>query len=122
MDNAINAVKPAPKRNYEDAYSKVLQDPCLAHPDSGHTMGDCRGLKSIYRSDARKRQRDGDKDGDKTKEERDRGPMRRTRSKRNVTRTLIMLIKTLIEASTTSLVGKLPWRTDDRESLLPELL
>jgi hypothetical protein len=23
-DNAINAVKPAPKHNYEDAYSKVL--------------------------------------------------------------------------------------------------
>jgi hypothetical protein len=28
-------------------------------------MGDCRGLKSIYCSDPRKRQRSGDKDGDK---------------------------------------------------------
>jgi hypothetical protein len=28
-------------------------------------MGDCRGLKSIYRLDPRKRQRSGDKDGDK---------------------------------------------------------
>jgi hypothetical protein len=50
-------------------------------------MGDCRGLKSIYRSDARKRQRGGDKDGDKndrrdkrpdeedkTEEERDKDP------------------------------------------------
>jgi hypothetical protein len=24
VDNVVNAVKPAPKRNYEDAYSKVL--------------------------------------------------------------------------------------------------
>jgi hypothetical protein len=54
-DNAVNTVKPAPKHNYEDAYSKVLQGPFLAHLDSGHTMGNCRGLKSIYRSDARKR-------------------------------------------------------------------
>jgi hypothetical protein len=51
-------------------------------------MGDCRGLKSIYRSDAHKRQRSGDKyddknnrwddkrpDGeDKTEEERDKDP------------------------------------------------
>jgi hypothetical protein len=44
-----------PKRNYEDAYSKVLQGPYLAHLGSGHTMGDCRGLKSIYRSNAHKR-------------------------------------------------------------------
>jgi hypothetical protein len=49
-------------------------------------MGDCRGLKSIYRSDPRKGQRGGDKDDDKndrwdnkrpdkedkTKEERDK--------------------------------------------------
>jgi hypothetical protein len=28
-------------------------------------MEDCRGLKSIYRSDPRKRQHSGDKDGDK---------------------------------------------------------
>jgi hypothetical protein len=28
-------------------------------------MGDCRGLKSIYRSDPRKRQCGGDKDGNK---------------------------------------------------------
>jgi hypothetical protein len=84
MDNAINAVKLAPKRNYEDAYSKVLQGPCPAHPDSGHTMGDCRGLKSIYRSDARKRQRGSDKNDrrddkrideeDKTEEEHDKDP------------------------------------------------
>jgi hypothetical protein len=51
-------------------------------------MGDCRGLKSIYRSDPCKRQHGGDKDGDKndrqddkrpneedkTKEERDKDP------------------------------------------------
>jgi hypothetical protein len=51
-------------------------------------MGNYRGLKSIYRSDARKRQRGGDKDGDKddcrddkrpnkedkTKEEHDKDP------------------------------------------------
>jgi hypothetical protein len=51
-------------------------------------MGDCRGLKSIYRLDTRKRQHGGDKDDDKndhrddkrpdeedkTKEERDRDP------------------------------------------------
>jgi hypothetical protein len=50
-------------------------------------MGDCRGLKSIYRSDAHKRQRGSDKDGDKndrrddkrpdedkTEEERDKDP------------------------------------------------
>jgi hypothetical protein len=29
-------------------------------------MEDCRGLKSIYRSDPRKRQRDGDKDSNKS--------------------------------------------------------
>jgi hypothetical protein len=87
VDNAINAVKPASKRNYEDTYSKVLKGPYPAHPDSGHTMGDCRGLKSIYRSDAHKRQRGSDKDGDKndrrddkrpdedkTEEERDKDP------------------------------------------------
>jgi hypothetical protein len=88
MDNAVNAVKLAPECNYEDAYSKVLQGPCLAHSDSGHTMGDCRGLKSIYRSDAHKRQCGGDKDigkndhwedkrpdeDDKTEEERDKDP------------------------------------------------
>jgi hypothetical protein len=71
------------KRNYGDAYSKVLQGPCPAHPNSGHTIGNCRGLKSIYRSDARKRQRGSDKDDhrdnkrpdeDKTKEEHDKGP------------------------------------------------
>jgi hypothetical protein len=37
-----------------------------------------------------------------------RGPMRRTRLKRNETRTLVMLTRTLIEASVASLVGKLP--------------
>jgi hypothetical protein len=51
-------------------------------------MGDCRRLKSIYRSDARKRQRGSDKEGDKndcrddkrsdeedkTEEERDKDP------------------------------------------------
>jgi hypothetical protein len=51
-------------------------------------MGDCRGLKSIYCSDPRKRQRRGDKDSDKndrwddkwpdeedkTKEKRDKDP------------------------------------------------
>jgi hypothetical protein len=51
-------------------------------------MGDCRGLKSIYRSDPHKGQCGGDKDGDKndrqdnkrpdeedkTKEERDKDP------------------------------------------------
>jgi hypothetical protein len=65
MDNTVNAIKLAPKCNYEDAYSKVLQGPCPAHLDSGHTMGDCRGLKSIYCSDARKRQHGSDKDSDK---------------------------------------------------------
>jgi hypothetical protein len=64
-DNAVNTVKPGAKRNYEDAYSKVLQGPYPAHPGSGHTMGDYKGLKSIYRSNARKRQHGGDKDGDK---------------------------------------------------------
>jgi hypothetical protein len=33
MDNIVNAIKPAPKRNYEDAYSKVLQGCYPAHPD-----------------------------------------------------------------------------------------
>jgi hypothetical protein len=51
-------------------------------------MGDCKGLKSIYRLDTRKRQRGGDKDGnkndhwddkrpdeeDKTEEDRDKDP------------------------------------------------
>jgi hypothetical protein len=64
-DNVVNAVKPGAKRNYEDAYSKVFQGPCPAHPGSSHIMGNCRGLKSIYRLDARKRQRGKDKDGDK---------------------------------------------------------
>jgi hypothetical protein len=54
-----------PKLNYEDAYSKVLKGPYLAHLNSDHIMGNCRGLKSIYRSDARKRPRGNDKDGDK---------------------------------------------------------
>jgi hypothetical protein len=117
MDNAVNAVKPAPKHNYEDGYSKVLQGPCPAHPDSGYTIGDCRGLKSIYRSDAHKRQRGGDKEATKTIVKMTRGPMRRTRPKKNATRTLVMLIRTLIEASIASLVGKLSWRMGDRGSL-----
>jgi hypothetical protein len=37
-------------------------------------MGDCRGLKSIYRSDARKRQRGGDKDADKNDHQDDKRP------------------------------------------------
>jgi hypothetical protein len=74
VDNAINVVKPAPKRNYEDAYSKVLQGPCPAHPDFGHIMGDCKGMKSIYRSDARKRQCGGNKDGDKNDRRDDKRP------------------------------------------------
>jgi hypothetical protein len=74
MDNAVNVVKPAPKRNYEDAYSKVLQGPCPAHPNFGYTMGYCKGLKSIYHSDARKRQRGGDKDGDKNDRRDDKRP------------------------------------------------
>jgi hypothetical protein len=37
-------------------------------------MGNCRGLKSIYRSDARKRQRDGDKDSDKDDRQDDNRP------------------------------------------------
>jgi hypothetical protein len=37
-------------------------------------MGDCRGLKSIYRSDPRKRQRGGDKDGDKNDRRGDKRP------------------------------------------------
>jgi hypothetical protein len=122
MDNAVNAVKPAPKHNYEDGYSKVLQGPCPAHPDSGYTIGDCRGLKSIYRSDAHKRQRGGDKEATKTIVKMTRGPMRRTRPKKNATRTLVMLIRTLIEASIASLVGKLSWRMGDRGSLPHKLL
>jgi hypothetical protein len=64
VDRTINAIKPGAKRDYEDAYSKVLQGPYLAHSDSDHTMGDCRGLKSIYRSNPRKRIRGGGKDGE----------------------------------------------------------
>jgi hypothetical protein len=74
VDNAVNAVKPEPKCNYEDAYSKVLQGPCLAHLDSSHTIGDCRGLKSIYCSDAHKRQRGGDKNDDKNDRRDDKRP------------------------------------------------
>jgi hypothetical protein len=37
-------------------------------------MGDCRGLKSIYRSDPQKRQRSGDKDGDKNDRRDDKRP------------------------------------------------
>jgi hypothetical protein len=37
-----------------------------------------------------------------------RGLMRRTRPRKNVTRTLVMLIRMLIEASATFLVEKLP--------------
>jgi hypothetical protein len=37
-------------------------------------MGDCRGLKSIYRLDARKRQRGGDKDSDKDNHQDDKRP------------------------------------------------
>jgi hypothetical protein len=84
----VNTVKLVPNRNYKDAYPNVLQDPCLAHSDSGYTMGNYGGLKSIYHSDACKRHRDGDKDGekddrrddkrpdeeDKTKEEHDKDP------------------------------------------------
>jgi hypothetical protein len=50
-----NTVKLAAKHNYEDAYSKVLQGPCPTHPNSSHTMGNCRGQKSIYHSNAHKR-------------------------------------------------------------------
>jgi hypothetical protein len=65
VDNTINTVKLGAKRDYEDAYSKVLQGPYPAHPDFSHTMGNCRGLKSIYRSDPRKRMRGGGKDGER---------------------------------------------------------
>jgi hypothetical protein len=37
-------------------------------------MGDCKGLKSIYRSDPRKRQRSGDKDDDKNNHRDDKMP------------------------------------------------
>jgi hypothetical protein len=37
-------------------------------------MGDCRGLKSIYRSDARKRLRGDDKNGDKNDRRGDKRP------------------------------------------------
>jgi hypothetical protein len=37
-------------------------------------MGDCRGLKSIYCSDARKRQHDDDKDSDKNDYRDDKRP------------------------------------------------
>jgi hypothetical protein len=37
-------------------------------------MGDCRGLKSIYRSDAHNKQRGGDKDGDKNDRRDDKRP------------------------------------------------
>jgi hypothetical protein len=53
------------KCNYGDAYSKVLQGPCPVHSNSGHIIGNCRGPKSIYRSDTHKRQRGGNKDDDK---------------------------------------------------------
>jgi hypothetical protein len=65
VDNTINAVKPGAKRDYEDAYSKVLQGPCLAHSNFSYMMGNCRGLKSIYRSDPRKRMHGGGKDGER---------------------------------------------------------
>jgi hypothetical protein len=31
VDSAINTVKPGGKRDYEDAYFRVLQDLCSAH-------------------------------------------------------------------------------------------
>jgi hypothetical protein len=61
----MNTVKPGGKHDYEDTYSKVLQGPCLAHLDLSHTMGDCRGLMSIYREDPHKRMRGDGKDGDR---------------------------------------------------------
>jgi hypothetical protein len=64
VDNTINAIKPRAKCDYEDIYSKVLQGPCPTHPDSDHTMGNSKGLTSIYRSDPRKRMRGGGKDGE----------------------------------------------------------
>jgi hypothetical protein len=70
-------------------------------------MGNCRGLKSIYRSDARKRQRDSDKDGETTIGT-IRGLMRRIRPKKNVTRTLVTPTRIPTEASVASLVGRLP--------------
>jgi hypothetical protein len=44
-------------------------------------MGDCRGLKSIYRSDSRKRQRGSDKDGDKNNCRDDKRPDEKDKTK-----------------------------------------
>jgi hypothetical protein len=71
-------------------------------------MGDCRGLKSIYRSDTRKRQRDGDKDSNKNDRRDDKRPDEEDKTEEDRDKDLIMLTRTLIEASVASLVGKLP--------------
>jgi hypothetical protein len=81
-------------------------------------MGDCRGLKSIYRSDAAKGSTAVKETVTKTIAVTTKGLMRRIGLKKNVTRTLVMPTRILIEASAASLVGKSPWITDDKGSLL----
>jgi hypothetical protein len=52
------------KHDYDGTYTKILSGPCSAHSDVYHTMGDRKGLKSIFHSDARKRARGEDKGDD----------------------------------------------------------
>jgi hypothetical protein len=72
-------------------------------------MGDCRGLKFIYRSDAHKRQRGGEKDGDKNDRQDDKRPDEEDKTEEERDKEdPSQLTRTLIEVSAASLVGKLP--------------
>jgi hypothetical protein len=62
-------------------------------------MGDCRGLKFIYRSDTIKGSAAVTRTVTKTTVGMRKGLMRRTRLKTNTTRTLVMLPRTLTEES-----------------------
>jgi hypothetical protein len=59
------------KHDYDGTCAKILSGPCSAHSDIDHTMGDYKGIKSIFRSDARKRARGEDK-GDDLSDHRDK--------------------------------------------------
>jgi hypothetical protein len=121
VDNTVNAVKPAPKRNYEDAYSKVLQGPCLAHSNSGHTMGDCKGLKSIYLSDRRKRQRGGDKDGNKNDHWDDKRPDEEDKTEEDRDKDPRHAYKDPDRRVCSIFGGKVALKTSDKGSLPPDL-
>lgn len=108
-DNTINAVKPGAKRDYDDAYSKVLQGPCPAHPHSDHMMGNCKGLRSIYRSDPRKRMRGGGND-DKRDDKRDDKKDGEEEKTTTVTKILIIFTQTPTGPSAPYSVAKSPWR------------